>query len=470
MKLNFIKHLTIVLFAIWVASCKVGPNAEKPEIDSPEKFRFDTTAVQDSALNLKWWEIFHDETLDSLIEVALDSNYDVRIAAKRIEQYRAALNFTKADLFPSITYNGSGKAGTFTIFRTPDIESNWSAGAQLAWELDFWGKFRRANESARAELLATEFAHRQIQLDIITGVANTYYQLLDYKARLEISRKTLALRDSSERIIEFRFKNGVIPELDLNQAQIQTALAEAAIPEYERSVAGSEHALSILLGQNPQAIEVSMDAFNQENIDSIPSGIPSSILTRRPDILQQEQMVYAQNAKVGVAVAQRFPAISLTGLLGTAGSSLASFNASGIAWNVGGGLFGPIFEFGKNKRRVEVEKFKTEQEVLKYEKTVINAFQEVENALIYLKTYKDQLKARKKQVDAALNARYLAELRYDKGVTSYLEVIEYQRSAFDAELTYAQTRRLYIESFIQLYKVLGGGWVSPEEEANQNEE
>ncbi len=167
---------------------------------------------------------------------------------------------------------------------------------------------------------------------------------------------------------------------------------------------------------------------------------------------------------------QRFPAISLTGLLGTAGSSLASFNAGGIAWNVGGGLFGPIFEFGKNKRRVEVEKLKTEQEVLKYKKTVINAFQEVENALIYLNTYKDQLKARKKQVDAALNARYLAELRYDKGVTSYLEVIEYQRSAFDAELTYAQTKRLYIESFIQLYKVLGGGWVSPEEEVKQNEE
>ncbi len=469
MKTKLIKYSALALFTIWIVSCKVGPNASKPEFESPDSFRFDTTGTQDSIVNLEWWNIFHDPKLDSLIKLALDSNLDVRIAASRIEEFRANLNFTKADLYPSLQYTGAVQFGTLGFFQTPDIESNWSGGAQLAWELDFWGKFRRANEAARASLLATEFAQRQIQIEIITEVAKTYYQLLDYKTRLDIAVKTLALRDSSEKIIEARFNGGLVPELDLNQAQIQTAIAEASIPLYRRSIAQRENGLSILLGHIPQSFTTNLEDFDENQIDSIPIGIPSALLTRRPDILQQEQLIYAQNAKVGIAVAQRFPSISLTGIFGGSSSSLSQFNAAGVAWNLGGSILGPIFQFGKNKRRVEVEKIKTEQEVLKYKKTVLTAFKEVENALIYLKTYKDQLAARKKQVEAALNARFLAELRYDKGVTSYLEVIEYQRSSFDAELTYTQTKRLYMQSYIQLYKALGGGWIS-EQEANENTE
>jgi len=448
----------------------VGPNAQKPEIADSEGFRFNETAEQDSTINLKWWEMFNDPTLDSLIDFALIENKDVLIAAKRIEQSRAALNFTKADMYPSLSVSGNTGYGNFNGFKTPDPNTTYSGGAQLAWELDFWGKFRRANEAARAELLATEFAHRQVQVDLISQVARSYFTLLDYKLELEISVQTLASRDSSEKIINARFVNGIVPELDLNQAQIQTAIAKASVPQFKRMIAKTENALSILLGRNPKAIALARTLNEQTFPDEIPTGIPSSILTRRPDIMQQEQMVYSQNAMVGVAVAKRFPSISLTGMLGAASSNLAFFNSAGAAWNVGAGLFGPLFQFGKNKRRVEIEKIKTEEEVLKYENIVLQAFLEVEDALISTTTWKEQFEATQDQVNAALNARYLAELRYDKGVTSYLEVIEYQRSAFDAQLSLVNTRRIYLTSFVDLYKALGGGWISKQEEIDaQNE-
>lgn len=459
-----------VLLALYITSCKVGPNAKKPEIEVPTAFLFDTTGNQDTIINLRWWELFNDPTLDSLIEVALMNNQDVLIAAKRIEQSRATLNFTKADLYPSLSVVGNGSTGNFNGFKTPNVNTTWSGGAQLAWELDFWGKFRRANESARAELLATEFAHRQVQIDLISQVAISYFKLLDYKMRLEISKATLASRDSSEKIIEARFNNGIVPELDLNQAQIQTAIAEASVPKFKRWYLQTENALSVLLGSNPRLLSLK-GVINEQNFpDSIPVGIPSAILTRRPDIMQQEQKIYAQNAMVGVAVAQRFPSISLTGMLGAASNNLSVFNSSGAAWNVGAGLLGPIFQFGKNKRRVEIEKIKTEQEVLLYEKTVIQAFQEVENALISTSTWKEQFVANERQVEAAINARFLAELRYDKGVTSYLEVIEYQRTAFDAELSLSSSRRDFLISFVNLYKALGGGWISEQEEQDAQQE
>ena len=312
--------------------------------------------------------------------------------------------------------------------------------------------------------MATEFAHRQIQIDLISQVAISYFKLLDYKLRLQISEATLASRDSSEKIISARFEQGIVPELDLNQAQIQTAIAQASVPKFKRWYHQTENALSVLLGRQPELIQLMNSITEQQFPDSIPLGIPSTLLTRRPDIMQQEQKIYAQNAMVGVAVAQRFPSISLTGMLGSASNNLAIFNSTGAAWNVGAGLLGPIFQFGKNKRRVEIEKIKTEQEVLIYEKTVLQAFREVEDALISSSTWKEEFKANERQVKAAVNARFLAELRYDKGVTSYLEVIEYQRTAFDAELSLSSSRRDFLISFVDLYKALGGGWVSKEEE------
>jgi multidrug efflux system outer membrane protein len=458
--------IALLLGLFFLDACKVGPNYQKIEVPTETNYRFNAeTTEADTLLNLRWWELFNDPVLDTLIVVALEQNKDVLIAASRIEQARAKLGFTKADMWPKIDYSGSYSNGNLLLGQSVDgAQENIFAGASLSWELDFWGKFRRANESERANLLATEYGYRSVQMGLISTVANSYFQLLDFKMRLEISEKTLAMRDSSLYIIEQRFEYGIIPAIDVNQAEIQRAIAASSIPQYERQVAQTENALSVVLGINPGAIEIGKELIDQPLPDTIPTGLPSILLERRPDILQAEQNVVAQNALIGVAVAQRFPSISLTGILGVASNEFSSLFTGGAAWSVGGNLLGPLFHFNKNKRRVEVERAKTEQTVYAYELTVLNAFREVEDALVGIETLKRELSARGDQMNAAVNARELSAQRYDKGVTSYLEVLETQRSAFDAELLYSGTLQQLFNSYINLYNALGGGWVSDAEE------
>ncbi|MEZ5148383.1 MAG: efflux transporter outer membrane subunit [Bacteroidales bacterium] len=295
----------------------------------------------------------------------------------------------------------------------------------MAWELDFWGKYRRATEAARAELLATQYNQRVVQLSLISEVTRTYFLLLDYNARLEISEKTLKSRRESLRIINERFEKGIVPELDLNQAQIQEAIAEASIPLYTRLVAQTENALNILLGRMPMEMEINGTIKEKLFTPEIPAGIPSVIMERRPDVLQAEQVLAAQNARIGVAQAMRLPSISLTGMFGTASSELSALaTGDAMVWSVGGSIFGPLINFGKNKRRVEIERERMRQDSLYYVKTVLNAFREVEDALIQVQTLKDESLARQKQMKAAENAAMLSQARYDGGVTSYLEVLD----------------------------------------------
>jgi multidrug efflux system outer membrane protein len=458
--------IALLLGLFFLDACKVGPNYQKIEVPTETNYRFNTATTEaDTVLNLRWWELFNDPVLDTLIVVALEQNKDVLIAASRIEQARAKLGFTKADMWPKIDYSGNYSNGNLLLGQSVDgTQENIFAGASLSWELDFWGKFRRANESERANLLATEYGYRSVQMGLISTVANSYFQLLDFKMRLEISEKTLDMRDSSLYIIEQRFEYGIIPAIDVNQAEIQRAIAASSIPQYERRVAQTENALSVVLGINPGAIEIGKELIDQPLPDTIPTGLPSILLERRPDILQAEQNVVAQNALIGVAVAQRFPSISLTGILGVASNEFSSLFTGGAAWSVGGNLLGPLFHFNKNKRRVDIERAKTEQSVYSYELTVLNAFREVEDALVGIETLKRELSARGDQMNAAVNARELSAQRYDKGVTSYLEVLETQRSAFDAELLYSGTLQQLFNSYINLYNALGGGWVSDAEE------
>lgn len=458
--------LTLFLALFYLDSCKVGPNFQKVDVEVEDSFRFDTTAtVEDTVLNIRWWSNFNDPTLDTLIRMALEENQDVLIAASRVDESMAKLGFTKADMWPQINYSAIYNNGNFINGQPTEQGDIAFGGLSLNWELDFWGKYRRANESERAKLLANEFGLRAVQMSLISQVASTYYTLLDYKMRILISQKTLALRDSSLDIIEQRFDNGIIAEIDVNQAEIQRAIAAAAIPLYERSYAQTENALSVLLGLNPSDIPTPVYLTDQSLPDSIPVGVPSVILRRRPDILRAEQDVVAQNALIGVAVAQRFPAISITGLLGVATTDFTSLLGGGATWQVGASMLGPLFYFNKNKRRVDIERARTEQVIYQYEKTVLNAFREVDDALIAISTTKRELAERKKQVDAAVNARALSAQRYDKGVTSYLEVLETQRAAFDAELQYSNVLRDLFTSYVDLYKALGGGWLSEAEEA-----
>lgn len=454
---------------VLLSGCKVGPNFVKPEHASPQVFRFDSITT-DTIVNLRWWEFYNDPTLDTLIRIALVQNKNVLIAAARIEASRAALGYTKSEQFPQINVSAGAYTGNTYGGNKLDAQTNqFFAYPELIWEIDFWGKYRRSTEAARAELVASEYGKRTVQIGLISAVASTYFQLLDDISKWNISKQTVISRDSALRIIQARYTFGIVPELDLNQAQIQRAIAAAAVPVYRRYVAFDESALSILLGKNPDSIIANTTLFDIEVTAEIPTGIPSQLLERRPDVLESQSLYEAQNARIGVAVAMRFPSISLTGLLGVASNDLTTLTTGGLAWSVGGSLLSPLFQFGKNKRRVEIERYNTQIALLNYESTVLQAFKDVEDALITIETLKEELIAQTIRYNAAINAEMLSMERYDKGVTSYLEVVDSQRLSFDAQLAYSQTNRELLDSYIQLYKALGGGWISEEDELQANQ-
>ncbi len=462
---DILKKTLVLTMMAFIVACAVGPKYERPEITSPDRYRTDTLAEADSILNLKWWEMFNDPILDSLIKEALENNKDLLTAASRVEQSRAYLGINRADFFPQFQVGAGVASGNFGggLFVFDDPIEAFNATGQLSWELDFWGRVRRSTEAAKAEILASEFGMRTIQINLVTEVARTYFQLLDFHMRYEISKRTYASRDSGHKIIVARFEGGLVPEIDVNQSEIQLAISAAAIPSYERRIVLAENNLNVLLGKNPDTLSYGSPLYEQSVNPEIPPGIPSSILNRRPDLLEAEAKLHAQTARIGIAQANRLPKISLTGLLGVVSRDLSDLASGKVGWNVSAGLFGPLFEWGKNKRMVEVEREKTEQVLLQYEQSVLIAFSEVEVALKNIETLRDELDARERQYLAAANAENLAFERYNGGVTSYLEVLENQRSSFEAELLYSQTYQEYLNAHVGLYKALGGGWISEEE-------
>ncbi len=459
--------LLILGIVIFTTGCKLGPDFQKPDYNSPEKFRFDSLQT-DTIVNLYWWKLFNDPVLDTLIATALQENKDVLVAAARIESARANIGYTNADQYPTFNYSVGAGTGNFMGVKQATSSNNFYAYPELTWEIGFWGKYRRLNEVAQADLLASEYGMRTIQMSLISNVVSTYFELLSNKEKLLISQRTLESRDSGLIIIEARYKWGVVAEIDLNQSQVQRAISAAAIPQYKRAVALTESSLSILLGHNPGAIKTESTLMDTKYPPSIPEGLPSQLLERRPDIKQAEAKLMSQNAQIGVAEAMRWPSLNLTGMLGVASSDLSSLTTGGLAWSAGGSLLGPLFQFGKNKKRAEMARFETEALLHEYENTVIQAFKDVEDALISIQTLKEELTAQKMRYDAATNAEMLSENRYLLGETSFLEVLDSQRQSFEAQLDYTQTRKNLLTAYIELYKALGGGWLSPEEEAAAN--
>jgi multidrug efflux system outer membrane protein len=463
---NIIKPIVLsTVLAISLAGCMVGPKLEKPEPITEEQFRFDSIEG-DTMINLAWWDLYDDPMLDTLIYLSLEHNQDVLIAMSRIEQAYAVLGVTKADLWPSFGYDVSASYGKpDPAFQSSDAGALYNITPNVYWELDFWGKVRRANQAARAEIAASEEALRLVQISLIAAVADGYFQLLDFDKRLEISRRTWDTRKESLWIIGQRFEYGTVPEIDLNLAQQQEAIAAVAIPVYERSVARTENYLSVLIGENPRNIQRgSLDRL--VNPPEIPVGIPSELLLRRPDLVQAEQYFYAETARIGVAQAMRFPSFSITGALGVASGDLSSLiSGDALIYSIGGSMLGPIFNWGKNKRRVEIQRAVAEQSLYRYEQSVLNAFREVDDALIDIHTYRKESESRQRQMDAAIHAASLSRDRYDGGQTAYLEVLDTERSMFSSELETTAARRNYLSAYIYLYKALGGGWITPEEEA-----
>ncbi|MEN8244639.1 MAG: efflux transporter outer membrane subunit [Thermodesulfobacteriota bacterium] len=457
--------IVIVLTSLLLSACMFGPDFEKPEYDQPETFRFaEDGAEVEEAVNLKWWELFSDPVLVSLVNTALQNNLNVRAAISRIDEARAALGFSEADLYPMLDIQAGAQIGNYIgMGRSETTDKSAFIAPVLSWELDFWGKYRRSNESARADLLATEYSLRTVQLSLVTEVVSAYYLLLDYYQRLGLAAFTMDSRQESLDIIQKRFDRGIIPEIDLNQAQIQREIAAASIPLYQRLIAKTENGISILLGQYPQAIKTGQELHLQPVPPDIPVGLSSAILDRRPDVSTALARLHAQTAKIGVAQAMRFPSISLTGLLGLASVELDGVTDSGEIWSAGAGLAGPIFNWNKNIRRVDIEEERTRQALIEYERVLLQAYREVADALVEIETLEEQLKAVARKNKAAKNANKLSKLRYDKGATSYLEVLDTERTLFSVGLELSELEQQYRNAYVRLYKALGGGWLSEEE-------
>ncbi len=452
---------TPVLLILLLSGCAVGPDFKEPVAKAPDAYRTDVMPAAPIS-DLKWWELFDDPQLSALVKTALENNRDVKIAISRIEQAIATVGFTRADQYPRVDVEAGARTGNFSGgSRSATTNSTLYLAAPVSWEIDFWGKYKRSTEAARAELLASEYGLKTIQLTLIAGVVSGYYQLLDFHQRLAISQSTYDSRLYSLKIIRQRFDKGIIGQLDVNQAQIQKEIAAASIPLYERSIALTENSLSILLGRLPGALAAGENIADRR-APKIPVGIPSDILEHRPDITRARYLLKAQTERIGVAEALRFPAISLTGTLGVASTELGSVTIDGGVWSAGGQLLGPIFDFNKNKNRVLIEEQKTKQALYQYENIVLTAFREVEDALVEIDTYRRELTAIERQQKAAKNANELSKERYDKGVSSYLEVLDTERTLFSAELRLSELRQQYLNAYVNLYKALGGGWVADE--------
>ena len=467
------KFCLLATAAVLLGGCTLGPDYERPELDLPAGY---VQPVEEGAsfANTPWWELFEDPELKYLVELALIENQDLGIAVARIEEFRALLGITRADQFPTVDIGATGarqspSQNAFPGNLVDGYIDNYRLSGDVFYEVDLFGRFRRSTEAARAELLAVEENRRNITISLISSVASTYMLLRDLDAQLEIARRTEATRAESLRIITARFEQGTLPKLDVNQAEIQLAVASAAIAAAERAVAQTEHSLSVLIGRNPGPITRGLSLKAQTIPPNIPAGLPSELLQRRPDVLASEASLAAQTARIGVAEALRWPSISLTGSLGVESSDLSGLTDSGSDfWNFGGSIVQPLFNSGRNRDRVNAEIARQEQALLSYEQTVLRAFAEVEDALVAVRTYRMEHEARTMQVAAARNAATLSRARYDGGVTSFLEVLDIERSLFNAELSESQTLRLYINSIVELFKALGGGWV-PEEETSTSE-
>lgn len=454
------------LLLTMLCGCAVGPDYKRPPLPVPPEYRGlppdqAGQATAGSFGDEKWWDAFQDDVLRELIRTALKQNYDVRIAAARILEAQAQLGITRANQLPTLTAGAAGANERIPqSARLPAIETSaMQVSTSLGWELDFWGKFRRATESARASLLAQEWAQRQVFSTLVSDVASAYFQLRELDLELEISRQTLASRRGSLQLTQLLADRGATSLLDVRQAEQLVYTAAASVPDTEQRIEQQENFISILLGNNPQAIPRGRKLVDQPHPVEVPAGLPSSLLERRPDIQQAEQQLVATNAQIGVARADYFPQIALTGNAGYQSSALTSlFTAPAGLWNFGGNALQPVFEGGRIRNNVRLARARTEEATIFYQQTVQQAFRDVSDALIgYSKS--QEFRAQQEQLTrAAEDATRLSNMRYKGGATSYLEVLDSDTRYFTAQLSLAQAQLRELQSLVQIYRALGGGW------------
>ena len=466
------KILSTALIVLLLGACVVGPDYEKPEIDTPETYRFTDEEASD-VVNTQWWTQFDDAVLDELIDEALRANLDVRKAAGRVEQFAARLNITRSEFFPQVGYGVSGdrqsiSRGKANVLGVDSITTSYEATINVGWELDVWGRIRRASESSRAQLLAAEESRRTVILSLVSSVATSYVSLRRLDSQLEIAIQTRDLRAESLRLFELQFNGGVIGQLQLSQIQSEYELAVSAVPVIERDIAILENLISSLLGRNPGPIPRGK-TIDKLTLAQVPEGVPSDVLLRRPDIRRAEQLLISNNALIGVARAAYFPRISLTGLAGFVSGDLGAwFNSDSVAWAAGGALAGSIFTGGALSGGVKQAEALQQQSLFGYQQSIITALQEVEDALISTQKAREKLISDGRRVEALTEYARIARLRYDNGFTSYIEVLDSERSLFAAKLTFVDTQKDVYVGLINTYKAMGGGWVVlAEQRANE---
>jgi multidrug efflux system outer membrane protein len=452
----------LLLGAGLLAGCAVGPDYKRPAVDAPQAFRFqgsEAGRIADTA----WWAQFRDPVLDELIGVALRENKDVKIAAARIELFLGQYMSTRSLLLPQAGANLNGTkgrlpSGAFGQALGP-VQDQYEATLSVNWEIDLFGKRRRETEAARAQVLASEEGRRATILTLVSSVASSYITLRELERELQIARDTAASREASYKLFQDRFEGGTVSELELAQAKSQFEASLVDIPRLESLIGQQENALSILLGRNPGPIRASQP-LQALAVPPVPAGLPSELIERRPDLRQAEQQLVAANALIGAARAQYFPTISLTGLFGYISKDFSSlFSGSTKVWSYGLGVSAPIFTGGGIAGQVRQAEAQQQEALLTYQKAIQVAFQEVSDALLTHAKSRDQLGFQARQVDTLRNYLELARLRYDEGYTSYIEVLDAERSLFEAEVSYTQTQSQVYASLVNLYKAMGGGWV-----------
>jgi multidrug efflux system outer membrane protein len=448
-----------------ICGCMVGPNYHRPAVQTPASFRDVSNKPQIEAqaasyADLPWWQVFQDPQLQELIRTALKQNYDLQIATERINAARAQVAITRSSLFPQVQGNGNFSGGQEGNFQTKYNFFNLTADA--AFQLDLFGKLRRATEASRAQLLATEDARQTVILTLVSDLASDYFNLLQLDLQLQITHETVATQEDSVRLTKLRVQHGVATKLDVLQAQQTLDTANAQLPDLERQIAQEENAISILLGDYPRSVPRGRPLVEQPLPPSVPPGLPSSLLERRPDIREAEQTLVATNAEIGVAKAQFFPQISLTGSGGGAfgrSSAFSGLMASHLGiWSYGAQVSQPIFTGGALKGNLHFAESQHQQALVAYQQTIQRAFGDVSDALIgYQKLHQVRLRQEDTVADLQESVR-LSNMRYTGGTTTYLEVLDGQRSLYSAELTLAQARGNEYQSLVQLYRALGGGW------------
>jgi outer membrane protein, multidrug efflux system len=449
-----------------LSGCAIGPDYARPAVAKPDAFRGQATAEAASFADAPWWEVFEDPILRALIEDALRENYDVAIAAARVQEARANLGVARSDFFPSLDYSGaasrskvapglSGRPGG----PVPDATNAFSASMSASWELDVWGRIRRLNEAARATLFATEDARRGVWLTLVSDLAQAYFELLALDVRLQIARDSTQAYQTTYNLFLDRFKVGVASKLETSRALGALGEAQATVPQLESDIVAKENQISILLGKAPRPIPRGQPMYAQPVVPAVPAGLPSALLERRPDLRQAEQQLVSANARIGVAKAEFFPKFSLTALFGTASPEVSALTGgSSTIWAVAGIFSGPLLNAGRTLGTYRASIAQWEQARLQYEQAVLIALREVSDALTALAKLSDAEAGQDVAVQALAEAVEHATNRYRQGLASYYEVLEAQQQLYPAQATLAQIRRNRLLTYVQLYKVLGGGW------------